>query len=631
MSGRFHTLTEWLQTIPEAMRNEQPWLEYWLAVSRLPFDPAEARNHFELAYRRFEPLADPAGLYLSWAGIAEAFNLMWDDFTDMLPWLEKYGGLRKRYPDFPSDSIAANVQAALFGVLIFLQPQHPESAIAREAAEKLLRNAPEPDFRIKVVTNLALFYSWSGAFVDMRRIVEAGEAIIANEPVSPLSRIMVKVSRGTLCWIIGDPAGAHEAIREALAIAEQSGVHMLDSYLLAQSVYASGIRNNPVEMAETLDVIKKHLSPARRIDIAHYYFQMSWYETLRENFSAALEFMRHTMSLLVNLSAQMPLALGRLGMAKALVHAGEYAEADIHLDLALEFARALPSRHFEFIGRMIRAYSWLLQHQEEKCAAELERALGIASKEYDYWTFPLWDPKLVSPLCAVALQRGIETDYVQALIRKWHLLPESSTDTPEAWPWSIRIQTLGGLSIEKDGNTLPLGGKLPKRPLQLLKLLITENGHIAAGRAAELLWPELDGDNAVNNLKATANRLRKLLGAEAVFQKDGAIRLNRQSCWVDSWTFSDIIGQANSSEKLSNDCIGKTLELYRGDFLPEDDDLPWVLPARAKLRHDFLSLAQKHHQFLLERGSPDAADKLHRQLQERMPEFEFPLQSIRSH
>ncbi len=170
-----------------------------------------------------------------------------------------------------------------------MQPQHTECTAARKAVEKLLYSAAEPDFRLKLASNLSLYYSWAGAFTDMRRVVEMGERVIDTEMVSPLSQIMVKANRATLCWITGEPERAHEAIGEALQIAERSGVHLLDSYLRAQSVYASGVLNDPVTMGETLEAIRPQLSPHRRIDIAHYHFQMSWYKSLCGDYRLALE------------------------------------------------------------------------------------------------------------------------------------------------------------------------------------------------------------------------------------------------------------------------------------------------------------------------------------------------------
>jgi len=590
--GQFHTLERWLQSIPAEVQRAQPWLQYWLGVSRMPFDLGEAKQNLESAYAAFADVDDPTGCYLSWAGIAESFSLMWDDFSGMQLWLDEYGLLRGKHPAFPSAEIEARVQAALFGVLIFMQPQHAECAAARETVEKLLHSAAGPDLRVRLAFNLSLYYAWAGAFADMRRVVEMAEMTAATEMVSPLSRIMSKTGRGTLCWITGEPASAQQAIGEALQISKRSGVHLLDSYLRAQSVYASGILNDPAAMGETLEAVRTQLSPHRRIDIAHYHFQMSWYKSLCGDYRASLDYIRRGMELLVNLSVQMPIALGRLGLAKALIQTGECREAHDPLDQAIAFTQSMPSRHLEYAGRMIRAYAWQQQHQPGRCMAELEQALRIGAQESDYWTFPLWDAGMVSPLCGVALQNNIEPDYVRALIRKWRLLPTEESYNLEAWPWPVRVHVLGPFTLFLDGQPAASGGRAKTRVIDMLKALIAMGGYgVSEHRLCDVLWPEAEGDLARQNFKTTLHRLRKLIGTESVVLHDGLVSLDPQRVWLDLRDFECLLTVLEKAQaageiaRLADEAIGR----YRGGFLPQER-APWVLTMQERTRGRFLRI-----------------------------------------
>ena len=614
--GQFRTLENWLRVVPQQAYSEQPWLSYWLGVSRMPYDLTEAMEYFESAYAAFAQTDDPVGCYMSWAGIAECYNLMWDDYSGMMPWLQTYRDLRERYPAYPSAEVEIIIQAALFGVLMFLQPQHPDCEIARHSVEAAAAKSGDPDFRIKLLSNLAFYYSWAGAFADMRRVVEMGEALVDSKPVSPLSRIMVKAHRGTLSWITGEPAATHDARREALEIAAQSGVHLLDSFIFAQSCYASGVQHDPESMAETLDSFKQHLLPGRRIDLAHYYFQVAWCMDLRRDFSSALEYAHQGMELLGQASAQIGMALGNLALGKILVQLGDHHTALWHFAQGLQFSREMPSPHLEFTALMLRAYSWLKQDDETACKTDLQQALQIAANRSDYWTFPLWDSEMVSRLCLFALQRDIESNYVRALIRKWQLNPPGEIMPPEFWPWPVRIHALGRFSVSY--------GEQPAKPAakvaEMLKALIAMGGRdIAEQQISDHLWPDAEGDQARQSFKVTLHRLRKLIGQESLLLSDGRLSLDPRRVWVDVWTFErNLSVMEKSKDEMLPQIAAEMIDSYQGGLLP-GETVAWILSARERLRSRFLRIIGQAAERLCELGQWQTAIDCYRRALETDP------------
>ena len=81
-------------------------------------------------------------------------------------------------------------------------------------------------------------------------------------------------------------------------------------------------------------------------------------------------------------------------------------------------------------------------------------------------------PAVTSRLCMKALEEGIEVPYVQEIIRKRRLIPEKPPLHLENWPWAIKIRTLGRFEFHRDGKPAEYSGKVPKKPLELLKALI---------------------------------------------------------------------------------------------------------------------------------------------------------------
>ena len=71
----------------------------------------------------------------------------------------------------------------------------------------------------------------------------------------------------------------------------------------------------------------------------------------------------------------------------------------------------------------------------------------------------------LTPVLALALAHGIETDYVRTLIRRRRLPPPG----PDAagWPWPLALRTFGDFEIAREGVPLVSKGKAQKKPLEL--------------------------------------------------------------------------------------------------------------------------------------------------------------------
>lgn len=137
--------------------------------------------------------------------------------------------------------------------------------------------------------------------------------------------------------------------------------------------------------------------------------------------------------------------------------------------------------------------------------------------------------------------------------------------------------------------------KAPRKPLELLKALIAQGGRsVCATALAALLWPDLEGDAGLNAFHLALHRLRRLLrGEEALALQDGKLSFDPRSAWVDAWALERLTGQvelAADGDGAGEDsaALGKRLpRLYAGQFLG-DEEAPWALPHRERLRSKFV-------------------------------------------
>ena len=262
-----------------------------------------------------------------------------------------------------------------------------------------------------------------------------------------------------------------------------------------------------------------------------------------------------------------------------------------------EPAAAVP--FFERAGRASTGaqadYCWCLAHfaraldaaqaaDEARLRAELGEGFAIAQR-LAWQAFFRSNPAATSTLCALALEREIEVEFVRGVVAARHL----AAARPEvaAWPWPIRVRTLGRFGVEVGDTALAVRGKAARKPLELLQFVVACGSQQVAASSVEFaLWPDLDGDNAHAASKIALHRLRRLLGDDAAIAIDaGRLSLNPRLVWVDCLAFealADALPAAPFSP-AQQASAERTLALYAGSFLGSEDDHSWQLVHRERL------------------------------------------------
>ncbi len=145
----------------------------------------------------------------------------------------------------------------------------------------------------------------------------------------------------------------------------------------------------------------------------------------------------------------------------------------------------------------------------------------------------------------------------------------------------VRIRVFGGLEIEIDGRPLQFGRRAPRKCLDLLGALIAcGDCQVNVGSVCDLLWPDVDGDDAYAAFTITLHRLRRLLGhPDAVLLSSGRLKVNTDRCWVDAFELERSLRKGSVA---ANDM--RVFELCARPFLAGDDS-PWALGAQARIEH----------------------------------------------
>ncbi|HUL38094.1 MAG TPA: bacterial transcriptional activator domain-containing protein, partial [Thermodesulfobacteriota bacterium] len=350
---------------------------------------------------------------------------------------------------------------------------------------------------------------------------------------------------------------------------------------------------------------------------AHHHGLSGWCELLRGRISQAYFHAERAVNLTVETGAPVPETGSRLFMAQVLHRKGEEEEASAQLTRIKSLIETFGCQSLQYQLLLTEAQFAMDRGEEEECMKALRQALAYGKSIGLKTMFWIWQPTVMARLCAIALENGIEVDYVRELIRIFRLPPDDISSGNENWPWSLKLYALGKFELLRDDQPLQFSGKVQKKPLEMLKALIAFGAkEVSEGQITDSLWPDADGDAAHSAFTTTLSRLRKLIGNDKAIEiHEGKTTLDPRYCWVDTWTFERMFEQIESEfkrigederdrdaeEKQIMQLAEKAIAIYRGHFLPTDEGYLWTTSCRERLRTKFFRLITRLGEYLEKR------------------------------
>jgi DNA-binding SARP family transcriptional activator len=595
--GRNRTVEGWLRKIPEEIFSRNPGLHYWLGVCMLPFETAGSRGYFEHAFREFIKQDDIPSALLSWAGAVETIFLERGDFTRMDRWASALKGIIEGPHSIPSGDIYLAVIKGMVEIILARTPFAPRIDVWIRRALELMGEDIPVEVKLAIADPLHLYFIYAGEHIRATELINILRHTVVISRASPLARIRWHLIEAVHSHMVD--ASFEEclaSVEKGLAIAEETGVHLLDIPLYQTGAYASLIGGDAEASEKFLQKMKPLIKPYSFFDIGNCSSVKLSRDLLRKRYVSAFRNAVQTVRMAFRTGSPIPIFLTHLGMAQALIGLGRYRAASVQIEKAEGIMRGRGMCEGISWVYMMKAYLYL-KKGDGQYREWLEKALSIYARER-YQNTLHWSSDMMSQITAAALEDGIETEYVKTLIRKRNLKPPESPRILDRWPYPLRIQTLGGLSIVKDEKPLEFPGRVRRKPMELLKAIITFGGaDVPDLKLMNALWPEMEGDKASQSLKFTLHALRKILGEdEFIILRGGRIGLNRGLCSVDIWTLQELIKlteQMPPDDEPFLSLSQKALELYQGDFLEGDEMLPWTIRLRDGLRSGMTGLLRK--------------------------------------
>lgn len=183
----------------------------------------------------------------------------------------------------------------------------------------------------------------------------------------------------------------------------------------------------------------------------------------------------------------------------------------------------------------------------------------------------------------------------------------------------LHVYTLGQLRLERreESEWLTVTDAVwqHQRVRLLLRCLVSlPNRCIDRKVLLDQMWSGLESENAGGRLDRAVHDLRRVIEPERLkpatspflLTKRETITLaDQQHIWIDADAFEQAIAQARESDDLAEkeQLLTEAAKLYRGDFLPEEQECKSTLRRRASVRRSFMHLLSDLAEVRLQHGT----------------------------
>jgi DNA-binding SARP family transcriptional activator len=580
--SRNRAMLGWLAELPAAELERRAWLKFWKCRPLVELAPREAFAQLDLAWQAFEQEGCAEGMYRVWCAVVDCCGYVFD-FRPLGNWLPRLRSLHQRSPEIGDAGLTARVVASTYVALASWSPDANDFEGWEAQALSLVRGEELPaDARLSL--GATLMHAWTFMGTDTSpaaEVVRELKQLAASASVSPRARLRwlwVDAMNGMRFDEDEALTATFHDVMQAEAIMEESGSqNMAGTMFIGIEMVANLMRGEYPAADQAFTRLLSLPPPWSDSEANRRAFLSALHALHRNRYAGAL----HTAKQHAEFEERNGVAFARI-----------YSQNILALALHLNGQRAKALRAFAASKRLSKRYRspgtlcWNLvglalmaldSGQRQRCAKLLRAGLDIMAPLGHLRAFYL-NREQMSRLLSVAFEQGLHPDYVRRVVVIRKLAPPRAARDAD-WPWALQIYALGGFELRRNGKPLEFSRKVPRKPLQVLKILVAHSGRqLREAAIVDALW---SGENPAAGARAFAtalHRLRRLIGDEAVLLRDGIVELNADCVWIDARHF----------EYLALSDPAAAITLYRGPLLPGAHVEGWTLEPRERLRRRFI-------------------------------------------
>ncbi len=663
--GRREDLSHWLLVLPEEIVRQNPWLLLYLAMIRGFTGGGEHLIALQKAFTLFKEQGNKRGMLISLAQLIGTSTLGGTCLTSIVELIEEgeailrqfdlnehlydraflwcfiglgrilgEGNIRKAiWACQNAYSIArqlkdVSLQAYALCFSAFGSILLGEFSLADGAHKKIEKVAEKnvyPEFKALELTVRCFLANHRGEFEQSQVLIEKLQEEIETNGFLHMYPWVYELSGYTKA-AQGDFSEAEKIGNQyvSIAISQNNGLFKGSAFRLLGLIYLfdSDFEKAKEAIDRSMDVFsseapsKFHLN-RNKIKMGLILTQLKEYQRAEKELGEALQYFS-------SISSYIALAEIRLVTAFLLHAQGTDDAAIAHLETGFQIAKEKGYEYFYNLGT---------KYLIEACILVLELRVKSA---IDYAAYLL--STRLSSLAEIEMNGLVSHPDPQVREKVWEIrrrIHRSKTPT-------LRIQTLGSFQVFRGDSSMETAEWDRIQPKRLLEAIISYGERsIPKEILIDELWPDESPRAAENNFKTTLQRLRKSLepsihkdfGSPYVHLHDNAVYLDPELCRVDAQQFLSLLRKADEKKKRGDakDALSlytEAMEIYQGDFLPDELYAPWANKKREELRREFIELLNKMANLYERQGVAKKAIDCYKKVIEEDPLLEEAYQKL---
>ena len=628
--GRRDDLSAYLLSLPKKIIQGNPWLLFYLAITRQFQEGEENAVVLKKAYALFKRKGDKQGELIALAQLIQASIYTGVHVVPIKRLVEEGEAILSSSETNEYPYARAMLWYCVGLGHILGDGDVRKGILACQNAYLISKHLKDISLQAYALNFSGLGYNLVGEFSLANEACKKVEKAVEKGVYPELRASNLMVGCGLANWQ-GDFARAQVLLEELQREIDKYGFVFITPWVYEISGYLKLSRGEFLEAEETGRQYLGISTTLNSILFRALAFRLLGLIYLHQgDFKKARKVTEQSMeTLTVETRSEYILQNVKVLLGLILYHLQDYQAAEEKLAEALNYFNRITSHIGVAETHLVIALLKWEQGKNDQAAAHLKTGFKIAEKKkYDY--FPFLGMKYLARACLLALELKVAgaMDYAAHLlstrlssmaedgVRK--LVHHRDSKIQET-AWAIRrkihrskvpllrIETLGGFGVFRGDSPMEEKDWDRNQPKKLLKAILSHGKEkIPKEILMDDLWPEEGPDAANKKFKTTLRRLRKSLespidkdlSSSYIHLHDNFVFLDRELCQVDVDLFLSLLKKGEEKERKEDgkgalSFYAEAVEVYKGDFLPEELYEPWVDVKREELKAEYIEVLKK--------------------------------------
>jgi ATP/maltotriose-dependent transcriptional regulator MalT/DNA-binding SARP family transcriptional activator len=638
--GKTEVLARYLEIFPQDFFQNDPWLLFFLSLTRRWLEIEGNIERLKKALHLFERQKDEGGILLTLAYLIEALMLKGGSWKEILSFIQR-GETDPAYEHHEGLTYERTTLSYQIGMTHTIRGNLLQGYRASQKAYLLAQKIGNDMIQGRSLFDIIIAKTFLGDYEQAEVLIKKMHTF-SERIQAPDFRFYYYLSKTVLETFHGEEESSFSAIEKALMEVDSKGLHYWQPVAVMNQLFQA-VYFDQFEKSQRLGTFL--LKAAERMGlpfikaVATLFLGVNFF---RKDFLAeAIEWLSRAVRLLsadesrTEYHLHYALALRTL----VLIHGSKTPPPDKELAQAINYFEAVQAPLFLAESYLIAALLASTQNRRDQVLEYLTAGTRLLlEKNYDHFMLIRGqEVALVSTLlleyevpkaqeCITGLLAKRYGPLIKGEMKKLFNHPRSVVRERAREIYKavhrtkvplLHLKTLGPFQVLRAGTPLKdeeWEGKVAKKMLKAV--LSYGSPRVPKDWLLETLWPEASPTSAERNFKTTLHRLRISLepemdeaaGSSYVHQKNNLVFLDEQLCRRDTDHFLSLVQQGRDEEKNGRfqealSFFQEAERLYQGDFLTEDLYEIWILPRQEEMKRCFVEILFKLARLYQTRGS----------------------------